>query len=268
MDANKYKATKEQLEKINQLGYNKTPDDPVYVYRFKAADPTKPTDNNTFYSREFLQSITDQIVGTTILVEHNEEGMRIGRAFDYELNNDGLFVTAFTVKESVINDIESEDIHGFSLSINTQFQKESDGIIKAVPSPKTRIREFSAVAVPSCRTCTLIRESMASCECEIKQTESVLTKQQESMIAFAAEKMSDLKNEFVKTSAFALGTSIDRKTYQQVAESLDPKTLQTITTDLRRCYEKTQQTNVTPESVGSDNNIKQQLETIISQRGK
>jgi hypothetical protein len=251
------------LDLINQWTLAPLTAEQVYTFSAKLIDD-KPTANNRVWSTEWQAANTPKFLGIPVTLNHDtsDANLVIGRIYHAEQTGNAItgrvFVPLTTeTGKTATGKIKAGQLKAMSINARANKTKAENGIDVILPSDDDRILEVSFVSVGGCETCGITKEtptSNAKTECK-----------SDPLVEFAISQLADLRAEYIRNAAFALGTNVSKAIYSKVAESVDPMTLKTLTEDLKRAYESNKTSKA--ESLPASNDIKTQIEDLRNLMG-
>lgn len=248
--------SKDDLELINQYTLEPLTEKDVYVFKAKLIDDD-PTANNRVWTREWQVANAKKFEGVPVTLNHDTQDAslvigRVYQAFTVENATYGMVyipLNTETGKEAA-DKIKNGQMK--SMSINSKSKKSDkrkaeDGteLDFILPSEDDRILEVSFVAVPGCASCGVTSEADDDGASD-------------SLTEFARAAWKELQDEYTRLARFALG-AVNRKTYQSVAESVDPLALKEMVNDLKRTIADK---NTKTESLDAGGSVKEEIEKI------
>jgi len=256
------KVTTEDLELINQIAHEPLTAEQVYTFKTRLIDD-KPTANGRHYTKEWRDANAPKFYAAPIIFKHDIGGSQeaVGYIYHAEHVDDAIHGQAYiptntdsgceAVTKVKNGQLKSMSLHAISLNL-----KSVNGVVEVSPSETDRILEVSFVAVGGCQSCGVVKDN-----CDLPAERIT-----ESLREFAEEQWQDLQNEYVRLSAFAFGTSIDREVYKSVAESVEPSTLKAMVQDLKRTIEDKKQNGESVELEAEDAEVQKLKDSLASIR--
>jgi hypothetical protein len=241
----------------------------VFTFKARIIDD-KPTANGRHYTKEWREANAPKFFGAPIIFKHDISGSSesVGYVYKAEHVDDAILGMVFIPTNTAsgaeaVTKVRNGQLKSMSLHAISHNVKSVDGIVQVSPSETDRILEVSFVAVGGCQSCGVVKE-----DAELSaESEDDLS---DSLREFAEQQWKELQAEYVRCAAFALGTGIDRDTYQSVAESVEPSTLKTMVQDLKKTIEDKKQ-NGEPVELEADeaevNKLRERLASIRKTKG-
>lgn len=264
------------LDLINAWTLTPLSESDVFLFSAKLIDD-EPTSNDRVWSREWQEANVDKFLGAPVTINHDtsDANLVVGRVYSATTEGNSIvgkvFVPLLTESgKSAANKIKSGQLKSMSInskSKKSKKQKREGGadVDVILPDPDDRILEVSFVTAPGCASCGVLT---AECGCGRGGKPKTPSLQESAVDAglakLGAEYLNELRAEYVRLSSFALGTSIDKTTYQKLAEQCDVATLKEVVADLRKASPR--ETAEAASEDGADS-IKSTLDNIRKVKG-
>jgi len=258
------------LEAINRLTFRELSESEVFS--FSATFITdQPTANGRIWSTEWMEKNAKGFVGVPVLLNHvNDQENKVATVFESAFVAEEkaikgkAFIPLLTDKDRANKEeILAIKLSSVSIQAIAPNTKQEGDLTRVLPSDQDRPLEVSFVAVGGCSTCKVTAtEAMDNA---LKESCEEISPMPDSLREFAQEKQAELVTDYVRYSAFVLGTEIDRQTYKRYAESIDPKALSKMTKDLRTAYDNMNKQESSTESKTED--VSEMIDNLKKQRG-
>lgn len=253
------------LELINKWTLEPLTAEQVYTFSAKLID-AETTLNNRQWSVDWQKANVEKFNGAPVTINHDttDASLVMGRIFHAEqvgnAINGKIFIplTSETGKTAA-EKIKNGQLKSMSINAKSDNSRREGEVDVILPSHTDRILEVSFVAVGGCQTCGVQSETASECQKQTTTEGEKSGNENYVLKEFAVAQLKDLRAEFVRLAAFTLGTGIDRKTYQSVAESVSPLTLRQLVEDFKKAQPKTEKQET---GNNADQAIKTQIENL------
>ncbi|HNQ22451.1 MAG TPA: hypothetical protein PKK06_05095 [Phycisphaerae bacterium] len=256
---------------IQKLYHEPIAREDVFAFPAKIID-SEPTNSKRVWTAEYLKQNVPKFVGAPLAIDHSADSalMGYGECFASEYRDGAIHgkfyiplvnETNKTLAETIQAEWAKGNRYPVSLRATARNTEKRDGLLYVKPSEDDRILEISIVSAahtPGCQTCM------------IGETAEPTNTAESELVAFAEAALTDLRNEYCRLQAFALGVGISKHTYQEVADSVSPLTLKVMVEDLKRVLAERQKTEPKePEDPESEltARLRNKLESIRKVKG-